>query len=136
MDRPEARERVLGVHEVRGGSEEDARDVEPRATAGLDPSRRHLERPFHARLGVELVMSPSTTATRSFSADSATRSLARSSMGAELSTATATAPGHSDATAVECHAGPAPNSSNDAIGRPVPPARTGTRGTQPPCRTP
>ena len=37
-----------------------------------------------------------------------------------MSTATATAPGHRDATAVECHAGPAPNSSNDAIGRPVP----------------
>mmetsp|Transcript_8908 Transcript_8908/g.36418 ORF Transcript_8908/g.36418 Transcript_8908/m.36418 type:complete len:302 (-) Transcript_8908:152-1057(-) len=92
----------------------------PLATACLD-SRGAISTALstHA-FASSLVMSPSTTATRSFSADSATRSLARSSMGAELSTATATAPGHRDATAVECHAGPAPNSSNDAGGRPVP----------------
>lgn len=66
------------------------------------------------------VMSPSTTATRSVSFASDTRSLARASMGAALSTATATAPGSAVAVAVECHAGPAPSSSRDVIGRPVP----------------
>mmetsp|Transcript_7151 Transcript_7151/g.28137 ORF Transcript_7151/g.28137 Transcript_7151/m.28137 type:complete len:301 (+) Transcript_7151:165-1067(+) len=92
----------------------------PRATACLD-SRGAISNARSTHFfASSFVMSPSTTATRSFSAHSVTRSLARSSMAGELSTATATAPGHRDATAVECHAGPAPNSSNDAGSRPVP----------------
>mmetsp|Transcript_13627 Transcript_13627/g.55183 ORF Transcript_13627/g.55183 Transcript_13627/m.55183 type:complete len:203 (+) Transcript_13627:515-1123(+) len=53
VDRPEARDGVLGVHEVRGGSEEDARHVEPPRDGLFGLSRRHLERSFHAFLCVE-----------------------------------------------------------------------------------